>query len=210
MERLDDAVRRILALKEKLGLFHKDRRRFRELSESEKEFIRETQKKTAEKSITLIRDTQNLFPIDPCKTKKILLIPVINHEPSFSVAEHLRDKIAERGIEVLFRPKIEGKEFYCLADEVDLIIFAMFSRSFRPIGFLDYYGSAASALQMALNAGRKKTIGVSFGSPYFFKQYFERACTFVNAYSMLDIAVDAFVEAAFGEKEFNQFSPVTL
>jgi len=210
MERLDDAVRRILTLKEKLGLFNKDRKRFRELSESEREFIRETQKKTAEKSITLIRDTQNLFPIDPRKTKKILLIPVINHEPSFPVAEHLRDKIAERGIEVLFKPKIDGKEFYRLSDEVDLIIFAMFSRSFRPIGFLDYYGSAASALQVALNAGRKKTVGVSFGSPYFFKQYFERACTFVNAYSMLDIAVDAFVEAAFGEKEFNRFSPVVL
>ena len=89
-----------------------------------------------------------------------------------------------------------------------MIIFAMFSRSFKPIGFLDYYGPESSKMQRSLNFGRKKTVGVSFGSPYFFRQFFEHSCTFVNAYSMLDGAVDAFVDAAVGKKPFYNFSPV--
>ena len=95
-------------------------------------------------------------------------------------------------------------------DDADLIIYAMFSRSYRPIGFLDYYDRAAINLQSSLNCGRKKSIGVSFGSPYFFKQYFEHSPTFVNAYSMLLGSVDAFVEAAMGRKPFYDFSPVKI
>lgn len=208
MERLDDAVSRILALKEKLGLFNKNRKHFRDMSDEEIRFVRKTQKAVSQKSVTLIRDIKKLFPIDVSRTKKILLVPVINHEPAFSYAEHLRDLLEERGAEVIYMPQMETEAFYKLADEADLIIFAMFSRSFRPIGFLDYYGKAAEALQRALCTGREKTIGVSFGSPYFGSQYFERAYTYVNAYSMLDCSVEAFVKAAFGDEPFYSFSPV--
>lgn len=208
MERLDDAVSRILALKEKYGLFDKNRERFRDMSDEEKRFVKKTQKAVSQKSVTLIRDMKKLFSIDVSKKKKVLLIPVINHEPAYAQAEHLRDLLEERGAEVIYIPQMEQEEFYKLADGVDLIIFAMFSRSFRPIGFLDYYGEAAWTLQKALCAGREKTIGVSFGSPYFGSQYFERAYTYVNAYSMLDCSVEAFVKAAFGDEPFYEISPV--
>lgn len=100
--------------------------------------------------------------------------------------------------------------FVGCAAEADLIIFAMFSRPFRPIGFLDFYGKAAYNLLEALAVGREKTIGVSFGSPYFCNQYFEKAHTFVNAYSMLDCTAEAFAGAIFGDEAFNDFSPVNL
>lgn len=68
----------------------------------------------------------------------------------------------------------------------------------------------AATLQTAFSAGKDKTVGVSFGSPYLFKQYFPRANTFVNAYSMLDCQVEAFVKAFFGEEKFGTESPVNL
>lgn len=207
-ERLNDAVSRILKLKERLGLFDKNAERFKNLTDEEKQFVERTKERAFEKSVTLMRDTQNLLPIDKSKVKKIMLIPVINHEPSIPVAEHLRDRLEEEGFEVLYKMQYNGKTLESEAKSADLIIFAMFSRSFKPIGFLDYYGTESSKMQRSLNFGRKKTVGVSFGSPYFFRQFFEHACTFVNAYSMLHGAVDAFVDAAVGKKPFYNFSPV--
>ena len=92
----------------------------------------------------------------------------------------------------------------------DLILYALFSRPFRPMGFLDFMGPEAVKVQRALQAGRDKTLIVSFGSPYFAEQYFERAKTVVNAYSMLAPSVEGFVRAAMGEAEFTDFSPVQI
>ena len=95
-------------------------------------------------------------------------------------------------------------------DGYDLILYALFSRPFRPIGFLDFMGPEAVKVQRSLQAGVDKTAIVSFGSPYFAEQYFERAKTMVNAYSMLSPSVEAFVRAACGDVPFTDFSPVRL
>ncbi|MBC8595404.1 glycoside hydrolase family 3 protein [Qingrenia yutianensis] len=210
VERLNDAVERIIRTKEKAGLFDKNRPMFKDLTAEEKQFVKDTQEKVSLKSMTLIRDTVGNLPLNKGDVKKILVIPVINYEPAFKSAEHLCDLIRQRNVEVVYKPYITPADFYKYTEECDRVIFAMFSRSFKPVGFLDYYERAASTMQKALNNGRKKTIGVSFGSPYFFKQFFERSCTFVNAYSMLDCAVEAFVKCAFGEEKFNDFSPAEL
>ena len=92
----------------------------------------------------------------------------------------------------------------------DLILYALFSRPFRPIGFLDFHAAEARKLLRSLQDGVDKTCFVSFGSPYFADQYAERALTCVNAYSMLAPSVRAFVRAATGEIPFSTFSPVRL
>ena len=92
----------------------------------------------------------------------------------------------------------------------DLVIYALFSRPFRPIGFLDFHSSEAKKVSTYLKHGINKSVIVSFGSPYFGNQYFERALTYINAYSMLSPSVKAFVRAAVGEIPFEDFSPVEL
>lgn len=210
MERLDDAVSRIMALKEKRGLLDKNKPRFRDISNDERTFIKNTQENTAKRGMTIVRNKNGILPVDAKSVKNLLLVPVINHTPAFALAELLRDRLSERIENVMYMPKADSKKFLQLADNADIILFAMFSRSFRPQGFLDYYADAAGTLQMAFSAGKDKTIGVSFGSPYFFKQYFPRASAFVNAYSMLDCQVEAFVKAFFGEEDFGMYSPVSL
>jgi len=91
-----------------------------------------------------------------------------------------------------------------------LLIYALFSGPYKPIGFLDFQADEAYKVANALKYGVEKTAVVSFGSPYFGNQYFEIANTYVNAYSMLVPSVKAFVRAALGEIPFSTFSPVKL
>ncbi len=206
MERLDDAVTRILEMKEKLGLFSKDNHAVK-LSEEDRKFIQKTQEDVADNSITLIRDEGNFFPLDKEKIKKIALVPVTHHEPAFEEAKLLRDELTAEGFEVTY---LDGKMEDTDADEHDLILYALFSRPFRPIGFLDFHSTEARKIARSLQYAVEKTAVVSFGSPYFGNQYFERALTYVNAYSMLSPSVKAFVKAATGKVPFSDFSPVEL
>lgn len=100
-------------------------------------------------------------------------------------------------------------EFY---EKNDLVIYACFSRPFRPIGFIDYTGARACQIVHCFkpkDAVRKNVIA-SFGSPYFGNQYFEKAKTYVNAYSMLSCSAEAFAKATCGEIDFKGKSPVKL
>lgn len=147
----------------------------------------------------------HLFPMSPKTRRRIAVIPVTHHEPALAESARLCALLRERGFSVdEYAQGITDAQ----TEEYDLVIYALFSRSFRPIGFLDFMGSEAIKVQRALQHAREKTLVVSFGSPYFAEQYFERAMTVVNAYSMLAPSVEAFVRAAVGEGTFTDFSPV--
>lgn len=206
MSRLDDAVERILSMKEKMGLFKKDNHAVA-LSEKDREFVKNTQKNVAEKSVTLMRDNAKIFPLTKEKFKKIAVIPITHHIPAFEEGKLLCDLLCEKGFDVSYlKDGIKKTE----TDGYDLILYALFSRPFRPIGFLDFYSTEAQKVAISLQTAVDKTAVVSFGSPYFMNQYFERAKTFVNAYSMLSPSVEAFVSAAVGDTKFSSFSPVEL
>ena len=205
---LDDAVTRILEMKEKLGLFEKDNHAIK-LSKEDQKFIQKTQQETAEQSVTLIRDKGNFFPLSPEKYKKIAVVPVTHHEPAFEEAELLCEELREKGFEVTYDRELSPTTKQ-IVDEHDLVIYALFSRPFRPIGFLDFMDKEAKKVSNYCYWDVEKTMVVSFGSPYFGNQYFEKAVTYVNAYSMLSPSVKAFVRAATGEIEFSKFSPVEL
>ena len=214
MERLDDAVTRILRVKEKRGLFDEKREMFYELSEDEKDFIKEFQQKCAEQSITLIRNDAGHFPLDPKKTPRLGICAVAQYVPAFEEAKLLKEEFEKRGFIVDYteegRPSAAERErFY---RENDLVLYAMFSRAFRPVGFLDYLDGPAARIQRAFLEPNSvdRVMAVSFGSPYFYDQYFEKAQTYVNAYSMLACSVKAFVRAACGEIEFQGKSPVEI
>ncbi len=209
MERLDDAVQRIMALKEKLGLFDETRERFRKITDEEAEFIKNVKEKAFSKSMTLLRNKENLLPIDKTKVKKVMLIPISEFKPFFEEAKYFKKLLEDNGLEVIYQEVRDG-DFDKNMKEADLVIYAFYSRPFRPMGFIDFTDHQALKLQCALRINRKKTIGVSFGSPYFFKQYFDNCSTFVNAYSPYSGAAEAFVKAMVGEEEFNDFSPVEL
>lgn len=214
MARLDDAVSRILRVKEKRGLFAPDRKLFRDVTAEEAAFIRDFQQKCAQECITLLRDRLGHFPLSPEKTPRIGVSVIAEYAPAKAEALALKEALEKRGFTVSYNDEDkvtldETKAFY---KENDLIIYAAFSRPFRPIGFLDYTMGRAKKVQNMFipDHATDKVIVVSFGSPYFVDQYFEKAGTYVNAYSMLACSAKAFVRAACGEIEFMGSSPVEL
>ncbi len=214
MERLDDAVTRVLNVKRRLGLFEDDYQPFRDISPEEKEFVKNVQKTCSDKSMTLIRDDAHHFPLSVEKTPRIAVVPLVEHAPAWEDAKCMAKAFEERGFIVDYCEKewLSPAERDAMYENNDVVIYALLSRAFRPIGFLDYSASRAAKLLNAFipKNAVDKTIFVSLGSPYFGNQYLERAKTYVNGYSMLGCAAEAFVRAACGEIPFEGKSPVKL
>ena len=214
MSRLDDAVTRILRIKERRGLCDENRELFREISEEEKAFVKDFQKRCSDRSITLIRNRLGHLPLDPKKTPKLAIMVISEYAPALEEAKALKTEFEARGFEVEYNEDgtIKDDELKRIYEENDIVLWALFSRPFRPIGFIDYTSKRAMRVRSAFltpNAVEKVAV-VSFGSPYYCDQYYEQAQTFVNAYSMLECSVKAFVRAACGEIEFTGRSPVKL
>ena len=214
MDRINDAVTRILNVKQQTGLFNRDYKPFRPINPDEKEFVKQVQRKCSDKSMTLVRDRAHHFPLSPSKTPKIGIIPIFEFEPAGEDAKKMATAFRARGFKVDYCEKSlltasERREMY---DRNDIIIYVLLSRPFRPMGFLDYTADRAAQLAGAFSPDKavKKTIFVSLGSPYFGKQYLELADTYVNGYSMLGCAAEAFVRASCGEILFEGKSPVEL
>jgi len=214
MSRLDDAVTRILRVKAKRGLFDPDRKLFRDISEEDAKFIKCIQQRCSEQGITMVRNRLNHFPLDKAKTKKLGIVVICEYAPALDEAKALKTEFEARGFEVDYNEtgKISAQEAKRIFDENDLVIYATFSRPFRPVGFIDYTAERAMRLRTSYSQPNyvEKLAVVSFGSPYFGDQYFEKAQTYVNAYSMLECSVKAFVRAACGEIAFEGESPVKL
>lgn len=214
MSRLDDAVTRILRIKERRGLFDENRDLFREISEEEKAFVKDFQKHCSDRSVTLIRNRLGHLPLDPKKTPKLAIMVISEYASALEEAKTLKTEFEARGFEVEYNEEgnIKADELERIYAENDIVLWALFSRPFRPIGFLDYTSKRAMRVRSAFltpNAVDKVAV-VSFGSPYYCDQYYEKAQTYVNAYSMLESSVKAFVRAACGEIEFTGRSPVKL
>ena len=205
MERLDDAVNRVLKMKEKLGLFENGNASV-PMTQEDKKFVADVQKQTAENAVTLVRDKAGFFPLDPKKHKRVAVCAITHHEPSRGHIQVLVDALNEKG----FEAKLYPFPSFADIDNSDVVIYALFSRPFRPRGFLDFWSGEVAKVHWSMMYGAEKAIVVSFGSPYFGEQYYERANTYVNAYSMTACSVEAFARAAMGEIPFTHFSPVHL
>ena len=77
MSRLDDAVRRIWALKERFGILKTNQPAIKTMTTQEAAFTTTAARNICEQSITLVRDRNNALPLDPAKDKKILLVAVV-------------------------------------------------------------------------------------------------------------------------------------
>ena len=107
--RLDEAVTRILATKASLSLHEKKAADTLVPKSSAKDIIgcqefRKWAEQCADESVTLVRDTQNLLPLSPQKTKRVYL-NVIQHDlsPSHEVVQEMRRLFENEGFEVTVR-----------------------------------------------------------------------------------------------------------
>ncbi len=218
MARLDDAVQRVWAFKERFGLLQKDRVLIRELTSAEKEDGNKTAKAICEKAITLIRDRNNALPLNPEKDKKILVVGVTpvsrkGGNKNLKELEGFAEQLERKGFQVDFRHDILY-ETQGWADDApqkyDRIIIALALAPHTPFGPLQFFDDEAQTVWGVNSMPKEKIIVVNFGNPYNTNEYFERVNTCINAYSNKSIMHEAVISALLGNIKISGNSPVNL
>jgi len=218
MERLNDAVQRVWALKERFGLLQKNRQLIRDMSGKEKTEAAGISKSICEKAITLIRDRNNALPLNLEKDHQILVVGVTpvsrkGGNTNLIQLENFAEKLRNRGFKVDFRHNIlyETQGWNDDASEkYDRIIVAVSRTPHAPFGPLQLWDDEAQSVWAVNSLPKEKIIVVTFGSPYLVNEYFERVNTCINAYSNTAVMHSAVIAALMGEVKMTGQSPVDI
>lgn len=203
---LDEAVERIWNLKQEYGVFEP------EVQEEPQDavFFTERMQGIAEKCLTLVANEQQLLPMKKDAVKRVAVIGVTPDDKQYEQLCALKPEFEKYGCEVTMQRNIWTDDAQRIAEENDLVLYALCRTTHRPIGPMDFWGDEATSIWSSNCSDSAKTIVASFGSPYFYKYYTNSKMTYVNVYSCSTIAIEAFVKSVFGELPFEGKSPVKL
>lgn len=202
--RVDDAVRRQLALKAALGLHRANAALGGRDAAADAGYARAVTRRVP----TLVKDTQNLLPLDPERHRRVLVMStdiVFPFRPD-PLPFVLPDMLAARGFEVTrYAPDapVDPKSF-------DLILYLFGDETLLTRGriFLDWlkltghFGRAMQRYWHDLPCAM-----VSFGYPYLLYDA-PRVPTYINAYSTMESMQEAVADALTGRIPWNRHSPV--
>lgn len=215
-KRLDEAVTRILALKASIHLDRKSA-----VPEIEKlgclrcEEHLKIAADVADRSITLVKNKENLLPLSPEKTRKIKLIQITNERlPESGWLPELKlfkDLLEREGFDVSYFK--EGKypdTDFSLSDykkETDLILYFAnmkvgSNQTTIRITWDDFLGESSPKYVRDLPA-----LFLSFSNPYHLVDV-PMVRTYINAYACNEAVVRAMVEKLMGRSTFKGKSPV--
>lgn len=216
-ERLNEAVTRILGVKASLGL-HKKQIRHALVPEPDAlqilgcDTFQQWARECADQSVTLVKDTQNLLPLDPQKHKRVLLFVDEDQDlfgESGALEKMLFKKLTAEGFQVstpspenLFLNVKDFKKTFDLA----VYVFCLSGGSNSTVVRLNWKGGLMAG-QTPWFTREVPTLAVSFGNPYHLQDA-PMMKTFINAYTSSEHTVDAVVEKLLGRSEFKGKSPV--
>ena len=222
LERLDEAVTRVLALKASLGLqMQKEQGTLvpseAELSVLQCEEHKNWSKECADQSVTLVKDTQNLLPINAEQYKRVRLYVLGDQEGGLkeggSVTQPFVDSLENAGFQVeLYNDKqVNFQELFMsvndFKEKYDLIIY---------VANLETASNQTTVRinwQQPLNANAPwfvkdiPTLFISVANPYHLQDV-PMVKTYINAYSSNEFVVESIVNKILGKSEFKGKSPI--
>ena len=214
-ERLDAAVTRMLTLKARLGLHRASAEERLAPLDAVREQLRRpvdlaTAARAAGQSLTLVKDSQALLPLDPIRHRRVTVIgeegwSFFSGAPERSFAP-FGEAMRQRGFEL--RP-YDPDHFPTPAD-TDLLVYLIGQEATPSLGhiYLDMarlHGGSRKA--MAQFNREVPTLLVSFGQPYYLYDA-PNFSTYINAYSSLADNQRELVRRLVGEAGFTGRSPV--
>lgn len=210
--RIDDACRRVLDLKEKLGMFCDDYVNVKYKADEVKAKTEEIAKKAARKAIDLVRDRRNVLPFDKNKVKKAAIIVSTHFDEFYDVdIPKLKKSLEDRGIEVTMQRRLSSEaEIKKISEENDLIIYAAFVAMHYPKGANNLVCEECDTFWYAFKHGAEKSVGFSSGMPYLSDGIMSGADVFVNLYGRAPALMEAFVAGIFGEIPFAGKTPINM
>jgi len=198
--RIDDACRRILDMKEKLGFFSDENEELEDIEKLNEETLM-LARKVCEKGVTIECNKGKLLPLDKSKIKSVGIVAIT---PDKNIVKTLEKGIGasfeKRGIKTtIVRNLYSYDEIKKISDENDLIIYLG-----ARVGKFKYFGmEERESYNFVLRYGALKSMGVSLGDPYICFDEFSIIDTFINAYNVTNEAQEAVVQAILGEIPLN-------
>ncbi len=208
-ERVDTAVRRILRLKEVLGLCTESDALPRPAPSADLERFREGARRATERSLTLVKDKKGIIPFDP-HGKKVTVIHLLGDQGY--PLDHFNDALRDAGALLTHYTESNMPEWppdgWLRGQDLVILAFAFnpnwgISR-IRPSGpFLRPIAGSVLAQHDV------PVIGISFGSPYHLHD-FPQLTAMINCHSQHSEAQRLAVSALSGRIPFVGTSPVDL
>jgi beta-N-acetylhexosaminidase len=233
--RIDESVRKILAMKAAVGL---DKNRFVDIVQvaaltSRPEDMAFAQE-VADKAVTLVRDNAQLLPFKPVSTGIVesgravsgqKMVAVILGEPleEKNGREFEREIAARRPDAIIFRfdGRFSGPTTQQLLKAIvdaDEIVLATYIAHRAPkntaargseVGSFGLPGLSGSLFQEIVTKYPQKTVVIALGSPYLIES-FPQIQTYICTYAMASTSEISAVKAIFGEVQNHAKLPVTL
>ena len=217
-KRLDEAVTRILAAKAAIGLHKKTKEELVPGKEDLRILRNETYenwaKECADKSVTLVKNNENILPLSPAKTKRVLLEILGNYPSSTRVTEHWKALLEKEGFEVSV---YEKEDFSSAPDfsvgtfvsKYDLVLYVgnMENASNQVTNRYQWYTFWGNGDNCPWFTAEVPVVYISMANPYSLVDI-PQIQTYINCYSNNDYVIDACVEKLMGRSEFKGKSPV--
>ena len=217
-KRLDEAVTRILAAKAAIGLHKKTQEEWVPGKEDLRILRNETYenwaKECADKSVTLVKNNENILPLSPAKTKRVLLEILGNYPSSTRVTEHWKALLEKEGFEVSV---YEKEDFSSAPDfsvgtfvsKYDLVLYVgnMENASNQVTNRYQWYTFWGNGDNCPWFTAEVPVVYISMANPYSLVDI-PQIQTYINCYSNNDYVIDACVEKLMGRSEFKGKSPV--
>lgn len=217
-ERLEEAVKRILATKAALHLPEKQREGKLVPDASALAILNCEKhdawaKKCADHGVTLVKDTQNLLPICPEKQKRVLLELMGDFPSNERVLASFREKLEKEGFEVTVYQK-EG--FEVMEDSVtnfkskyDLVFYVanIETASNKTVSRLNWHTMFGLGNNMPWMVHEVPAVFVSVGNPYHLLDA-PMIKTYINGYCNSEYVIEAVMDKLMGKSEFKGKSPV--
>jgi beta-N-acetylhexosaminidase len=214
--RIDESVKRILALKARLGL---PKNRFVDITElalkiASRENLRQAAL-TFEKCVTLVKNEGDILPLSSETFGKRIAVLSLSSDADdyFAGRPFVREVLRRRPAAAAFyADAFTGREYLrearARAMDADIVILALFSSLRTSKGSVDLLPHHVDLVRELAWAG-KRTIVISFGSPYFLR-HFPEVSTYVCLYRNTLPAQEAAARAIFGESDIEGRLPVSI
>ena len=213
--RIDESVRRLLSAKCRLGL---TKNRFVDLTKVnsliEKPEAVADANQTAEKSITLLRNEGNIFPVSKQMLPKTLFV-IIAADDDLTEGATLLPEIQKRYAAAKFTrldPRSTAEEYkqvLASANNYEQIVLAAFVKRAAAKGTVALPENQAAFVNQMIELKAEKVGVIAFGNPYLIRQ-FPEAKNYVVTYAIEDVAQTAAAKTMFGEVSFNGRLPVNI
>lgn len=207
-ERLDEAVTRILATKASLGLHQTINH-----GTAKFEDFREEQLDLADRSITLVKDTQNMLPLSVEKHKRVLLQLLGSFDSNERVLEKVKAELEKQDFEItVYEPETNFFDLGTVtsfSNDYDAVLYVanIQNASNQTVTRVHWHTLFGLGNNLPWFTKEVPTMLLSFGNPYHLYDL-PMVDTVINAYCNYDHFIEMAIKKVTGESSFKGVSPV--